>query len=203
VFSSAWSQQTTPNEKVAFISNDNDIVLLAANANKTVAILHSFKNIGGTLLRPSNKFVCFMGTSVNATAVAIDLASITGNKNFRSPSIESLFECNSASEIASLPIPPNNAPITSLGCSSFLPAPWLLSAILTSRLNDPLELIVECKEVADLFDMFHAGSSTLNSSAIDHLEDFACWAWCVHHKKVPPVSFTLDPDDKDIYLYKA
>ena len=79
VVSSAWSQQTTPNEKVAFISNDNDIVLLAANSNKTVAILHSFKNIGGTLLRPSNKFVCFMGTSVNATTVAINMASITGN----------------------------------------------------------------------------------------------------------------------------
>ena len=177
VFSSAWSQQTTPNEKVAFISNDNDIVLLAANANKTLAILHSFKNIGVTLLRPSDKLVCFLGTSVNATAVAINMASITGNKNIRSPSIESLFDCDSAAEISSLPIPPNNSPITSLGCFSFLPAPWLVSTILSSGLNDPLELIVECKAVADLFDMFHAGSSTHYASAVDHLEDFACWAW--------------------------
>ena len=177
MFSSAWSQQTTPNKKVAFISNDSDIVLLAANANKTVTILHSFKNIGGTPLRPSNKFVCFMGTSVNAIAVAINMASITGNKNFRSPSIESLFACNLASEIAALPIPPNNASITSYGCSSFLPAPWLLSAILSSGLNNPLELIVECKEVANLFDNFHSGSPTHYSSAIDHLEDFACWAY--------------------------
>jgi hypothetical protein len=84
VFSYAWSQQTTPIKKVAFISNDSNIVLLAANANKTVAILHSFKNIGGTPLLPMNKFVCFMRTSINATAVAINMASITGNKNIRS-----------------------------------------------------------------------------------------------------------------------
>jgi len=143
VFSSAWSQQTTPNEKVAFISNNNNIILLAANANKTLAILHSFKNIGGTLLRPLDKFVCFLGTSVNATAVAINMASITGNKNIRSPSIKSLLNCDSAADIASLLIPPNNAPITSHGCFSFLPAPWLLNAILSSGINDPLELIVE------------------------------------------------------------
>ena len=74
VFSTAWSQQTTPIKKAAFITNDSNIFILAANTNTTVAILHSFKNIGGTPLRPMNKYACFMGTSVNATVVSINMA---------------------------------------------------------------------------------------------------------------------------------
>jgi hypothetical protein len=142
VFSTAWSQQTTPIKKSAFITNDSNIVILPANANKTVAILHSFKNIGGTPVRPMNKYACFMGASVNATVVAINMASITGDLNIRSPSIKSILACNSVAEIAALPVPPNNATIRSQKCTSFLPAPWLLSAILSSGLNNPLDLIV-------------------------------------------------------------
>jgi hypothetical protein len=59
VFSEAWSQQTTQNEKALFITNDENSIVLAANAKKTIAVLHSFKNIGGTPLRPANKYACF------------------------------------------------------------------------------------------------------------------------------------------------
>ena len=68
-------------KKAAFITNDSDIVILAANANKMVAILHSFKNIGGMPVCPMNKYDYFVGTSVNATVVSINVASITGNQN--------------------------------------------------------------------------------------------------------------------------
>ena len=79
VFSEAWSHQTTPNKKALFITNDAHSIVLAANANKTVAVLHSFKNIGGTPLHPANKYACFCGTSNNATVVIINMILITSN----------------------------------------------------------------------------------------------------------------------------
>ena len=79
VFSTAWSQKTCSIKKAAFITNDSGIVILAANANKTVAILHIFKKIGGTPLCPMNKYASFMGTSVNETVLSINMALITGN----------------------------------------------------------------------------------------------------------------------------
>ena len=69
VLSEAWSQMTTPIKKKAFVSNDNKIVILAANSNNTIAVLHSFKNIGGTPLRPIDNFVCFVGANKHTTVV--------------------------------------------------------------------------------------------------------------------------------------
>ena len=144
-----------------------------------------------------------MGTIVNATVVAINMALITGFQNIRSPSIESILACNLVAEIDALPVPLSNATIRSQGCTSFLTAPWILSAILSSGLNNPLELIVECKGVADLFDQFHAGNHLYSTPAIDHLKKFAFWAWGVHHQKVPPVAVTLDPNNEEISFYKS
>jgi hypothetical protein len=87
IFSKAWSQQTTSIEKAAFISNDANLVVLAANTNKSMAVLHGFKNLRGSPLRPVNKCVCFGGTSINATVVIIDMVSLTKDINIRGPSI--------------------------------------------------------------------------------------------------------------------
>ena len=158
VLSDAWSQTTSQIEKKAFISNDDSIVILTANANNTVTILLSFKNIGGTTFRPIDKFVCFFGANEHATVVNITMPSITASIKFTTPSIDDILVCNSAAEITSLPAPAINAPANFHGCRSFLPAPWLLSTILEANSNDPIKLIVECHQAAILFDQFHFGN---------------------------------------------
>jgi hypothetical protein len=105
-------------------------------------------------------------------------------------------------EIALLPVPANVAQISFRGLSSFLPAPWLTQAILSSGTNDSLELIVECRIAADLFNIFHRDNIQYKTSAIKHLEDFANWAWGVHQGRVPSMAFTLNPDDRKISSYK-
>ena len=89
--SQAWSQMTTPLEKKAFVSNDDNIVILAANSNNTIAVLHSFKNIGGTLLQPIKNFVCFVGANEHTAVVNMSMQSITASINFTTPPINDIL----------------------------------------------------------------------------------------------------------------
>jgi hypothetical protein len=38
--------------------------------------MHSFKNLGGTLTNPVNKYACLIGSGRNAVAVIVDTASL-------------------------------------------------------------------------------------------------------------------------------
>ena len=143
-FTNAWSQLTVPVKKKSFIANDANLVVLAANANRTVTLLHSFSNIGGSVMRPNDKHVCFIGTNKKAIAVNIDLDSIASVLSTVSPAIRNIVYCETAAEIASIPVPALNVQANFHGCPSFLPAPWLVSAILSTSSNHPLELIVAC-----------------------------------------------------------
>ena len=72
-FTKAWSQLTSPVEKKSFIANDANLVLLAANANRTVSLIHSFSNVGGSFMSSNDKHVCFIGTNEEAKAININL----------------------------------------------------------------------------------------------------------------------------------
>ena len=58
VYSSAWSQTTTNNNKLALLTNDRSTAVLAVDTNNKIVILHSLKNLGGTILKPTNRFAC-------------------------------------------------------------------------------------------------------------------------------------------------
>jgi hypothetical protein len=55
------------------LTADPDMVLFAADSNKKLLVLHSFKNAGGTLLRPEKKAMALSGTGSLATVFEVDL----------------------------------------------------------------------------------------------------------------------------------
>lgn len=61
IYSSAWAQDNDHATKAALLTNDPDTVIFGADAEGTIIPLHSFTNLGGTLLRPNNKIVCLIG----------------------------------------------------------------------------------------------------------------------------------------------
>ncbi len=203
VYTEAWAQNNNHNTKVGFITNDADTVVLAANMNDTILFLHSFKNIGGTPLLPANKYACIIGANENASAVIMDMQSITSNANLRTPKIANIVACGTVEAIADLPAPPNNAAVTYPGCSSFLPAPWLVDAILAAGTNKPFELILAAKAAAAAFDTAHDANTLYTTKAADHLEDFILWAWGVAKNKVTRASYIFDPDDAELARYRA
>lgn len=203
VYTEAWAQDKDYAVKVSFLTNDANTAILAANANDTILFLHSFKNIGGTPIQPANKFVCFLGSNENASVVIIDTQSTTANANLRTPTHTAILDCADAAAIAALPVPPNNAPITYPGCATFLPAPWLVTAVLAAGTNKPFDLIIAAKTAAQAFDDINGDDPLFLTSARDHLEDFVLWAWGVAKNKVPKVSYAFDPDDEDVTRYKT
>jgi hypothetical protein len=110
-------------------------------------------------MHPNNKHGCVIETNKDAIAVNIDMASISSVLDTVTPTIEVIIACEAATEIAAIPVPAMNVQANFHGCPSFLPAPWLVSDILSTSSNDPLELIVACKEAASLFDQFHHGNN--------------------------------------------
>jgi hypothetical protein len=64
-------------------------------------------------------------------------------------------------------------------------------------------LIVECNKAAILFDQYHCGNPLFVSQAIDHIKDFAQWAWGVCQGKIPAMTFTLDPTNPKVSHYKV
>ena len=74
-------------------------------------------------MRPDDKHVCFIGTNEEAIVVNINLDAITSVLNTVSPAIWTIVDCETAAEIASIPIPAMNVQGNFHGCPSFLPDP--------------------------------------------------------------------------------
>ena len=74
-------------------------------------------------MSPNDKKVCFIGTNEEAIAGKIDLDSITSILNIVTPTSRDIVDCETASEIASIPVPALNVQANFHGCPSFLPAP--------------------------------------------------------------------------------
>jgi hypothetical protein len=72
VFTEAWLPEKGFDQRFQTLSADPDMVLFAAHPSKKLMVLHSFKNAGGTLLRPNKKLMCLSGAGANATAFEVD-----------------------------------------------------------------------------------------------------------------------------------
>ena len=79
---------------------------------------------------------------------------------------------------------------------SSLPAPWLLEAVLGAHTSDPALLGIAAAEAAADFDMQHQGNPDYITSADDHLEEFALWAWAVSARKITRLIYSVDPNDE-------
>jgi hypothetical protein len=66
-FSGILSSGDPVESKIRALVEEIDTIILAADANGNVMILHSPKNFGGTRSRPENKVVCMLGLGAQAS----------------------------------------------------------------------------------------------------------------------------------------
>ena len=66
------------------------MVLFATDSSKKLLVLHSFKNAGGTLIRPETKLMCLSGTEALATAFKINLTTLMAGCNLLTTTINEL-----------------------------------------------------------------------------------------------------------------
>ncbi len=111
-FTTAWSTLTANKVKLVTISNDDTLVVIAVNANNKVVVLHSFKNLGGTLLYPTNKFACLVGLGRVISTVIANKASLLFPLDITAPTYNVIISCLDVQEISALvpPVQVNNDP---------------------------------------------------------------------------------------------
>jgi hypothetical protein len=96
-----------------------DTVILAADANNRIMILHSPKNFGGTWTRPKNKVVCMSAMGTQAVSVLVDSNLALANCNIILPTVDKLSGCKTAQEVEDIPIPATNRLIGFEGSAIF------------------------------------------------------------------------------------
>jgi hypothetical protein len=140
-FSDVLGSEVSTEAKLRDLVDELDTVILAADAKRSIMLLHSPKNFGGTRSRPDNKVTCMIGFGARAASILPDLNSAFVDTRIVVPSVQDLAACESAEEVANIPAPNKNGVVGFEGSAIFIPGPVLRNAIIESNSKDPFELI--------------------------------------------------------------
>ena len=206
IYHSAWNPSVSSAVKLSLLTNDPDTIILGADTEGTIILLHSFANLGGSLLHRDDKFVCLFGSGQVGIAIIVAPDSATADCTFISPEPNIIIAAKTTTELQAISDPTSDTQggtgTTYLGCSTFLPAPWLVDSILETKSNDPWELILAASAAANAFDMTHDSDPAYLTTATSHLEDFVQWAWGVKTQKVSRTAYRLDPTDTALETFQ-
>ena len=99
-FTNALSGETNEDTKTA--TYDADGVALGADAEGKIFMIHSMRNLGGSLRRPENKIAAMVGMGSNPTGVLITDDSFYQHDKEKAQGIEKFQKCESNEECAAL-----------------------------------------------------------------------------------------------------
>ena len=194
-FSGILSSGDPAESKIRALVEEIDTIILAADANGNVMILHSPKNFGGTRSRPENKVVCMLGLGAQASCVILDIRSALADFNIIVPSVQDIAGCKSAEEVAAIPEPEENGVIGFEGSAIFIPGPVLRNAIISANTKDPFGLIPIVSQAAKSFDGDNEVEAT---SAVHHADDLNAWLYGVKRGLILESCYSINPDDTEI-----
>jgi hypothetical protein len=178
-----------------------DTVILAADANNKIMILHSPKNFGGTRSRPDNKVVCMLGLGAHTMYIFIDSRTALADFQIVVPAVTDLSDCESAQDVANITAPEENGQVGFKGSSIFIPAPVLHNAILASGTNEPFELIPIVTEAAKHFDSDYEEDKTITILQITHADNLNAWLYGVNVGSINETRYQINPDDTEVTFF--
>jgi hypothetical protein len=179
------------------------MVIFAAGKNKKLLTFHSFKNAGSTVLCPENKLMCLLGTGASAIAIKINSKQLVSNCNLITPTINKLCECKTADKVSAIEAPNKTGLVTYPGSASFLAASWLVNTVMAANSSNPFHLIAVVNAAAKIFDKEHNAYAEYITKATDNAGDFIIWARCVRAGRVTKTSFSIDPNNTNLKLFKT
>jgi hypothetical protein len=177
IYTKAWSPKKSDDVRFQTLISDINSIIFAANQDKNIHALHSFKVAGGTLLRPTTKLMCLLGSGSSVTAFIVDKQSLLNPCNLITPTINELQECFNKDEVNVINAPDDDGAVTYPGSASFFPAPWLSNTVLSSGTSNHAKLIPAVNAAAIKFNAKHAGNANYITIAANHAADFILWAW--------------------------
>ena len=201
-FTAALSVELEDFERVEALVEEIDTVILAADADGQILILHSPKRFGGTHSRATGKIVGLMGLGVDAQRIIVKKYTAVLACKFKTPTFGAIHRCALGTDIEGLR---SSSSVTFEGAAIFIPAPWLRDVILMADTRDPIEIILAALPAQAQFDIDQEtpteGASADASDAVAHVDDFIMWAHGVFSGKIPETRYSLDPDDEELKTF--
>ena len=194
--SQIWSPDTQNDEKIQFLLSNKNAIILAADSDKKIIALHSFKKLSNGLhpAAAADRIVCLVGGGRDVPVIHVVEGSLTAPCSGATPGVDELKACTTANDIRALELP---APDTDTdaatsnyrGSATFFAAPWLAQAVMEATTHDPHELIpiVMDAAIAFAFDKKHRGNRASATKAADSVGEFVQWAWLVGAGKITNV----------------
>jgi hypothetical protein len=198
IYTEAWSPDKSDDMRFQPLISDINSVIFAADQDKNIHALHSFKVAGGTLLCPTTKLMCLLGSGLSATTFIIDKQSLLNPCNLITPTINELQECSNEDKVNTINALDDDGAVTYPGSASFFPAPWLSDTVLSSGTSDHAKLIPAVNAAAIKFNANHSGNASYITTAADHAADFILWAWGAEKGRATATRLTFGPNDDDL-----
>ena len=93
-FSSALEAGVPASSKLAAITGNQDVVILGSDGDNNVRLAHSLKNLGGNVLRPTDKVVALFGLGSKATAFEFYSDALVEDVKVATATPDILMNCN-------------------------------------------------------------------------------------------------------------
>ena len=188
--SQIWSPNAPHFEKIQYLlSNEKNAILFAADADKKIITLHSFKKI-------DNGLVCLVGGGRDVPVIRVVEESLTAPCNGATPDMDVLLSCTTAEDVDTADAAPANHNYQ--GSATFLGVPWLALAVMKARTHHPRKLIPIAIDAAKSFLKKHNVNSTIRTRVKDSVRDFVQWAWLVAEGNITNIEvcsrFSIDAD---------
>jgi hypothetical protein len=186
---------TSTNERGRFLYLDKEGGVLVVNDQRSVTLIHSITNLGGTFACREDKLVCLQGLTISATPLIIKMESLTKTSCFDCPKLVDFESCETTKALADLK-PVRNSKFEC--SSSIILAPFQLKCIAQSDSKNPLDLILELKKAAEDFD---ENKEELVNSAAQHNKYIYSMLWGVHKNLISEGTLLVYNDDEELRAF--
>jgi hypothetical protein len=124
------------------------------------------------------------------------------NCNIFVPTVQELFNCETAQDISNIPVPGEIGMVGFEGSAIFIPGPVLKNAILTSNTKHPFELIPLITKTARESDLLqNENNKILQGNSFTHSDDLNAWLYGMKVGSITKTRYSVTPDGVKISTF--
>ena len=170
--------------------------MTVAPVTNKIKILHSPDNLGGTRIKPNNKFVALDGFNEISTPILLDEKCITSIVELRTPAFTKMKTWDNVEDIQTSTAPTSGSVNFRHTTFVILP-PFIANHIIEFDTRDPKELFINCKNLMETHDKNNSGDTTFQR-ATDNCRHLLNFLWAASKGAIPPLVHVNGHDDHEV-----
>ena len=180
------------------ITSDQNIVIIMPDSTSAIAMAHSVKEVGHTILLPESKIVGLQGFGTNAMPFLIDQESLLLTYSNPIPTTAAIKDCSSTTELRNLSAASTRSGRKNNSSGAMLLSPWILEHFLKAETQDPMELLQIVLKAQQAYEASNQDDQDLVKQIESYSEALIDFLWSVAHGDISPVKTSFRPTDADL-----